>query len=223
MEFVCYGNFNCKMIESLIMDTFGILFGSQSRVKIMRLFLLNSESVFENEDIVRRSKIKIETVRSETALLAKAGLIKKTSFFKETSLKKKKADKPKKKRVSVWRLDNSFKLLKSLRGFLLNTEPMRKDEIANKFKNVGKVKFLVVSGVFMQEEDSRVDLLIVGDQIKKSAIENVLQSIESEIGREISYAYFSTQEFLYRVEICDKFIRDVLDYSHEKIINKLDF
>jgi len=204
------------------MDTFSILFGSQARVKIMRLFLLNSESVFENAEIVRRSKVKIPFVRKETAILAKAGLIKKTSFFKEIPPKTKNG-KIKKKRVSGWRLDNSFELLKPLRNFLINTEPMRKAEIVNKFKGAGKIKLLIVSGIFIQNEDSRVDLLIVGDQIKKAAIENALCSVESEVGREVSYAYFNTQEFLYRIDICDKFVRDVLDYSHEKLIDKLDF
>ncbi len=204
------------------MDTFGILFGSQIRVKIMRLFLLNSESVFENADIVRRSKVKIPLVHKETALLAKAGLIRKTSFFKEIPPRTK-SGKVKKKRVPGWCLNNSFKFLKPLRNFLINTEPMRKAEIVNKFKNAGKIKLLVVSGIFIQNEDSRVDLLIVGDQIKKTAIENALHSVESEVGKEVSYAYFSTQEFLYRIDICDKFVRDVFDYSHEKLIDKLNF
>ena len=204
------------------MDTFSILFGSQARVKIMRLFLLNSESIFENVDIIKRSNIKASIARREIALLERAGLIKKTSFFKEIPSKTKNG-KSRKKRVPGWRLDNSFELLRPLRNFLINTEPMRKAEIANKFKNVGKIKLLVVSGIFIQNEDSRVDLLIVGDQIKKASIENALHSVEAEVGREVSYAYFSTQEFLYRVGICDKFVRDVLDYSHEKIVDKLDF
>lgn len=204
------------------MDTFSILFNSQARVKIMRLFLLNSESIFENADISKRSKVSLLIVRAETTRLLKAGFIKKTSFFKEV-LSKTKKKKPAKKRVFGWRLDHSFKLLRSLRSFLINTEPMRKEEILNKFKHAGRLNLLVISGIFIQNEDSRIDLLIVGDNIKKAVIENVLLSIESEVGKEISYAYFDTQEFLYRVEICDKFVRDVFDYAHEKIVNKLSF
>jgi len=203
------------------MDTFSILFDSQSRVKIMRLFLLNPESIFDNEEIAKRSNVKTPILRKEMSILEKAGMIKKISFFKEIPLKKK-DEKPKKKRVSGWRLNSSFELLRPLRNFLINTEPMRKTEIANRFKNVGKIRLLIVSGIFIQNEDSRVDLLIVGDQIKKASIETALRSMESEVGKEISYAYFSTQEFLYRVEICDKFIRDVLDYPHEKIVDKIE-
>ena len=204
------------------MDTFGILFGSQARVKIMRLFLLNSEDVFENADVIKRSKVTPSVVRKELAVLAKSGLIRKKSFFKE-SVPKNKLGKVTKKRVNGWTLDHSFELLKPLRDFLINTEPMRKDEVINKFKRVGKVKLLIVSGIFIQDKDSRVDLLIVGDGLKKSSIENALHSVEAEVGKEISYAYFDTQEFLYRVDICDKFVRDVLDYSHKRLVDKLDF
>lgn len=204
------------------MDTFSILFGSQARVKIIRLFLLNSEDVFENADIIKRSKVTSSTVRKELVVLAKAGLIRKKSFFKEIPPRTK-SGKPTKKRVNGWTLNQSFELLKPLRDFLINTELMRKDEVANKFKRAGKVKLLIVSGVFTQDKDSRVDLLVVGDNIKKSAIENALHAVEAEVGKEISYAYFDTQEFLYRVDICDKFVRDVLDYSHKRLVDKLDF
>lgn len=203
------------------MDTFGILFGSQARVKLMRLFLLNSEDVFEKDDIVKRSRVTAPVVKKEIAQLEKAGLIKKKSFFKEAKGKTTKGT-PKKKRAYGWTLNHSFELLKQLREFIIDTEPMRKQEITNKFKNTGKVKLLIASGIFTQDHDTRIDLLVVGDDINKSSIENALRAVEAEVGREISYAYFDTQEFLYRVSICDKFVRDVVDYPHEKLINKLN-
>jgi hypothetical protein len=198
------------------MDIFGTLFGSQARVKIIRLFLLNSEDVFENSEIVKRSKVTLKVVRKEVALLEKIGMIKKKSAFKENVSEEKKT------RVQGWGLCNDFELLTPLKNFLINTDPMRESEITNKFKNAGKIKLLVVAGIFTHDEDSRVDLLIVGDDLKKGAIENALHAVEAEVGKEISYAYFDTQEFIYRVGICDKFVRDVLDYPHKKLLNKLE-
>lgn len=204
------------------MDIFGTLFGSQARVKIIRLFLLNSEDVFENAEISKRSKVTPIVVRKEVALLEKVGMIKKKSFLKEHVAVKRSESKEKKKLAQGWGLNNDFELLTSLKNFIINTELMRESEIANKFKNAGKVKLLIVAGIFTQDEDSRVDLLIVGDELKKGAIENALHAVEAEVGKEISYAYFDTQEFIYRVGICDKFVRDVLDYPHKKLINKLE-
>jgi hypothetical protein len=204
------------------MDIFGTLFGSQARVKIIRLFLLNSEDVFDNAEISKRSKVTLKMVRKEVALLEKVGMIKKKSAFKENASEKKSVSQEKKTRVQGWGLNNDFELLTSLKNFIINTELMRESEIANKFKNAGKIKLLIVAGIFTQTDDSRVDLLIVGDELKKGAIENALHAVEAEVGKEISYAYFDTQEFIYRVGICDKFVRDVLDYPHKKLINKLE-
>ena len=53
-------------------------------------------------------------------------------------------------------------------------------------------------------------------------LDNIIKTIESEIGREIRYAVFETSEFNYRYSIFDKFLRDILEYPHEKIINKLN-
>ena len=66
-----------------------------------------------------------------------------------------------------------------------------------------------------------MDLLVVGDNLKQGQLETTIKTIESEIGREIRYAVFETSEFNYRYSIFDKLIRDILDYPHEKIINKL--
>ena len=69
--------------------------------------------------------------------------------------------------------------------------------------------------------EREVDLLVVGDNLRKGTIENIVKTIESEIGREIRYAFFETADFQYRLGIYDKLIRDILDFPHEKILDKL--
>ena len=96
-----------------------------------------------------------------------------------------------------------------------------KVEITDRFSAAGKIRLLLVAGIFIQDNDSRADLVLVGDRLKRGAIERAVKSMEAEIGRELNYAVFETSDFLYRMEAYDKFIRDLLDYPHEKIINKL--
>ena len=83
------------------------------------------------------------------------------------------------------------------------------------------MKLIVLAGVFLQKEDSRADILIVGDELKKKSIENGLRAIEAEVGKELSYALFDTQDFLYRMNVYDKFVRDILDFPHEKVYDKI--
>lgn len=199
----------------------GKLFGSHARVKLMRLFLLNSEEVFENKDIVKRSRVTISTVRKEVALLYRSGFIRKKGHTK-ISIPKRKNGKPMKRRITGWQLDPNYPFMGPLKELLLDSEPLQQKEIANKFRKAGQIKLIVISGMFIKEDDSRVDILVVGDKLKKPIIETALKNIEAEVGKELSYAFFETDEFKYRVGICDKFVRDVLDYPHKKIINKIN-
>jgi hypothetical protein len=67
----------------------------------------------------------------------------------------------------------------------------------------------------------RLDLLLVGDGLKKSEAARIVRGMEAEIGTELTYALFNTEEFLYRINVRDKLVRDIFDYSHEVILNRL--
>ena len=203
------------------MEILGKLFGAPEKVKIMRLFLFNPEQAFDLEGVVLKTKSAVKDVRREISELDKIGLVKKRIFFKDVKKEIGKKTEIIKKKTSGWILNNSFPYLIELQGLLINAQLIRHGEILKRLSSVGKLKVLIVSGVFIQDLDSRVDLLIVGDNLKKFALENAVKTIESEIGREINYTAFETPDFLYRLGICDKLIRDILDYRHEKVLDRI--
>lgn len=203
------------------MDTLGKLFGSQARVKILRLFILNPLEVYDVAMVAEKSKVSASEARRELTLIKSAGILIDKSFFKEIISKRSKNSKPKKKRVVGFQLKTTFPLLSAIKNLVVSGTPLNRDEIARRLKNVGKIKFLAISGIFIDEPEARVDVLIVGDGLKKRSIENVLRTIEAEIGKELSYGALETSEFLYRVSVYDKFVRDVLDFRHDRIIDKL--
>jgi hypothetical protein len=41
------------------------------------------------------------------------------------------------------------------------------------------------------------------------------------VGKELRYAFFSTDEFKYRMSMYDKLVRDILDYPHKVLLDKL--
>ncbi len=86
------------------------------------------------------------------------------------------------------------------------------------FKKVGQVKLVIISGLFIKNNDSRVDLLIVGDKLNRAKIENGIRKLEAEIGAELVYAIFDTKEFIYRFNMYDKLVRDILDYPHQVLL-----
>ena len=86
------------------MEILAKLFGSVARVKIMKLFLLNPEQVFDNVEISSRTKIVVTSSRKELNLLSKIKFIKKKSFFKEVGDRSKTG----KKRKDGWILNKDF-------------------------------------------------------------------------------------------------------------------
>jgi len=203
------------------MDTLGKLFGSQARVKILRLFLLNPLETYDVAMVAERSKVALAEARREVALIKAAGVVADKAFTKEVISKRGKNTKVIKKRAQGYQLKTSFPLLSALKGLIVSETPLNRDEIARRFKGTGKIKFLAISGIFIDEPEARIDVLIVGDDLKKRSIENVLRTIESEIGHELSYGALETAEFLYRISVYDKFVRDVLDNRHDKVIDKI--
>jgi hypothetical protein len=78
---------------------------------------------------------------------------------------------------------------------------------------------MVVSGVFIGNSKSRADILVVGDRLKKNILQQVIKSLEAEIGKELDYVVFDTEEFKYRLDMYDKLICDIIDLPHEKLID----
>jgi len=183
------------------MEILGKILGNPARVKIMKLFLLNKGKGFQVKDVARRSRVSIDIVRRETRLLSSIGFIKKRSSASPE-----------------WFFNPLFKYTKALEELLVRSDTINKESILGHFKNVGQVKLIVTSGVLTKNDDSRADLLIVGDRMKRGKIEEGVRKLEALIGVELIYAIFDTKEFIYRLNMYDKLVRDILDFPHEVIL-----
>lgn len=182
------------------------LFGSPYKARLIRFFISNSESPFSFQEISKRTKIQFAVLRREITLLSKIHLIKHS----------------KKNGAEKWILNSSFIFLRPLKNLILSSMPVSRGELLEKLKKIGRLKLIILSGVLIQEEnDSKIDIMIVGDNIKKGPLVKILKNIESDLGREISYALMSTNEFRYRFDIRDKFIREILESPHQTILDRL--
>jgi hypothetical protein len=205
-----------------MINILGKLFGGESRVKIMRLFLFNPEKNFIYEEVSERAKVDLAVTKHEIKTLRKIGMIRNKKCFRriQKTVGKKKITTHRK--ISGWVLNNNFSYLLPLQNLLINKIFPANEEILSVLgRAAGKLRLVILAGIFIQNPDSRVDLLVVGDNLRKGALDNIVKNVESQIGKEIKYAAFNTQEFQYRLGIYDKLIRDILDYPHEKVLNRL--
>jgi len=169
----------------------------------MRLFLFNTSAALSSGEIKKKTKMPAAKIRRETTLL------KGIKFLK--------------KRGDYYNLNLEFPFLKELKDILSLEIHDRRNGLVNQLRRGGSVKLVIISGLFLQESEARVDLLVVGDHLKKGILEQVVRRLEAEIGKELNYAILDSVDFLYRYNSGDRFVRDVLDFKHEIVFDKLGF
>jgi predicted transcriptional regulator len=187
------------------MESLTKIFGSPSRLKTLRLFMFNQDSAFTLDEVAERLKFSKETAQREVRELLGSGLLRKRG--ERTSTR--------------YQVNSRFEYLSALDEFIRDTTSVRPKSIAAALRHVGTLQLVVLSGFFTDVVESQIDLLIVGDRLDERAIARTVHSLEAELGREIRYASFATEDFRYRFGVYDRLLRDIFDYPHQRIINKI--
>lgn len=182
------------------------LFGSAARIKLLRLFLFNPKQTYTAPDAAHRSRVPERTARKELGIFSSIGLIRRSPTRQGSGLR--------------YTLNSEFAYRSVLQNLLLNA-PERANDIFERVRPSGVIKLIIVSGVFVGDWEGRLDVLIVGDRIKDKHIRARMRKLESEIGRELRYAMLPSDDFLYRLNMNDKLVRDVLDYPHRIVLDRL--
>lgn len=202
------------------MELLSRLLGGVERVKIMRFFLHHEDTVLSLQEISDKTKSKSVIVRKELTLLTSIGFIEKKRIKMVVTTGHGKKVYSKVKEVNGYKVNNLFPHNQALKDLLFDFQLFDKKELAARFKIIGRIKLFIVSGIFVNDSKSRVDILIVGESIKKPKAEKVFELLSAEIGRDIVYSMMDVKEYEYRVKMYDKFVRDILDMPHETIVDK---
>ena len=144
---------------------------------MLRLFLFNKDVAFLPAEIAARAQCRIAVVRREANALLKSGFIKKKLVAK--TVEGKPGSAARKISGNGYMLNERFPYLEPLKNLLTVASISADESLVRRFAAAGRVKLIVAAGVFIQNWDSRVDLLLVGDDLNLTKIENVIKSIEA--------------------------------------------
>lgn len=198
------------------------LFDSPLKVRLLKLFLRNSSGEFSLPEIRRRARANDSGLTRELQKLLKIGFVKTKTIAERTAgAKRRSKNRGAAKRVKAYFVNRGFPLYNELKSLVLKLSPVSREKMLQKIKAIGGVKLVLLSGVFINSDKNRADLLIVGDNMSGKKLNNFLQDLEADVGKPINYAIMSKKEFYYRHDMYDRFIHDMLEYPHEKLINKL--
>ncbi len=203
------------------MDLLIRLLGGAERVKIMRFFLHHEDMVASLHDVSLKTKSKSALVRKELTALASIGFIEKKRAKAVITTGSGKKVTSKVKDINGYKLNTEFPHNQALKDLLFDFHLLDKRELAARFKIIGRIKLFVVAGVFIGDEKSRVDILIVGEVIKRPKAEKVFETLSAELGRDVIYSIMDVEEYEYRYKMYDKFVRDIREMPHELVIDKL--
>lgn len=179
------------------------LFSSKVRVKLLATFLAGKPKPYYVRELTRRLDENINAVRYELANLKKMGLL------DSRRLKGKKYYYP----------NTDFKLFPELKRLIFRAG-LEGSKYTKDIEGLSGIKFACLSGKFIGLDDSPVDLFIVG-RINKKALLRIIKRMEVGLGEEINYTVMPLSEFIYRQEMHDRFIDDILNAEHLKIVDSL--
>lgn len=197
-------------------DPLAILFGSPTRVKLLRFFLFNPSKEFTFDDMCRRARLVRRTARVEIAALEKAEVIVRRSLYITIPGKSRKL------KALGFALNKNFPQLQSLQTFLFETAPINGKALLSHLRKAGPLDFVAVAGVFVREFEQRLDVMLAMKKLSQSKVETAIRSLEAEIGIEIRFAAMTSEELIYRVGMYDKLMRDVFDYKHQILVDRIN-
>lgn len=189
------------------------LFGSRVRVKLLKLMYREHPTALPMSDLTVRVQEPSFIVRRELLILEDIKLVRKIRSSKVGQ--------------DRFSLNEEFDFFVELQDLILKPSPVETDRLIKRINSLGRVKLAVVAGIFVSQPDDTTyetpaDLFIVGDDIDRGKLTKFLKSLEADMGTEIRFGVMEKDEFKYRYEMFDRFLRVLLEGPHRKIINKLD-
>lgn len=170
------------------------LFGSRTRVKLLRLFLSQPEQRWFVRELTRVIHEQINSVRRELMHLEKLGLVHST---KENHRK-------------YYQVNTKFSLYPELKSLIVKARLSIEKSTFERILKQDSIKYLALLGYFVDDHSSIIDVFIVGT-IQKTAVQALLDEFKDQFGRQLRFTLMTPTEYAYRSDVTDKFLFTILN------------
>jgi len=194
------------------------LFGSKTRVNLLRLFLNNPQQPFYLRELARKIKTQLNSIRREVENLEKIGIIKSVQLLVG---KENQGDKAKKGSKKYFLANQDFILYPELKALILKAQLLLERDFVDQIEKMVKVKLFILTGAFVGLEGCTTDMLLVGT-VNHKAMARMVKDFEKKLNHGINYTVMSNQEFRYRQDVTDRFLYDILEGRRIVIVDKLN-
>lgn len=171
------------------------LFGSESRVKILSLFLLNAGSEFYLREIAQRTGVALRSVQRTVKSLSEIGLLRREA----------------RGNLVYFQLNRDNPIVSDLKAVFAKTIGLG-DALREALAEESRIEVAFVYGSLAKNEEtatSDIDLALIGE-ISSRRLQELLADLEQSTGREINASVFTPEEWASRIKSGDHFATTLL-------------
>ncbi len=179
------------------------IFSSIARTKILKFFCVHPHDKFFIRELARRLGLQLNSIRRELDNLEKFG------FLNSEEHQGKK----------YYGANSDFALMPELKNLVFKALTLEEMNIADKMSKIVGLKLLVFTGV-ITNSSAKTDVLIVG-KVNKKDFEKHLKKIAEGLPDDLRYTFLPLNDYLYRLEVTDKFIYDIWAQEHIVVVDKI--
>lgn len=179
------------------------IFGSIARTKILKFFCVNFEGKFFVRELARRLNLQLNSLRRELVNLEKFGFL---SSLEENGKK-------------YYFANHDFSLFSEIKNLVFKSLALEEMYLANKMSKIQGLKLLIFTGV-LTESQAATDVLIVG-KVNRDAFDKYLSKLAEGLPGDLRCTFLSLNDYVYRLDITDKFIYDILSNPKIVVVDKI--
>jgi hypothetical protein len=192
------------------------LFGSKTRIKLLRIFFHSPDRFFYIRELARLAETQLNAIRREIINLEKMGLV-----IQAASNKTEISDGRGTSRSKYYKLDAGSLLYPELKSLFFKAQILYERELTEFLKiKAGKIKVLLFTGCFTDAKDSETDILLVGE-IRPVVVSKIIMDFEKKLGKSLRYTIMTQKEFNDRREVGDKFLYSIFEGKYITVIDEL--
>jgi predicted nucleotidyltransferase len=171
------------------------LFGSEARVKVLSLFMLNAGSEYYLREIAQRTGLAVRSVQRAVEDLCEIQIL----------------EREKRGNSIYFRLNGENPIVADLKGVFLKTVGLG-DLLRDALSENAQIDAAFIYGSIAKGEEtatSDIDLALIGE-IPPSELSDLLSDLEERTGREINTTSFTREEWRERIASGDHFATTLL-------------
>ncbi len=199
------------------------IFSSKARVKILKIFLLNPDEKYYIRQLARDLRLQVNSVRRELNNLEEFGLLSSSNnnSIKTNNLSREEKVKPSKVGdKKYYEVDKAFILFPEIRSLIVKAQILAGESFIKNLKLICDPKFILLGGMFTNNENAPTDVLIVA-KVNKDKLIKIINDLEFELGSKVNFTVMDKEEFKYRQEVADVFLHSVLNSRNIILLDKI--